>query len=302
MKDMGARLIEGTENRPVLLTGSSGYIGSRLATQLRLSRIDYIGVDKASSNRPNDECFNLRDEKLTRDAVRTLSPACIIHTGTHSALAYQNDFLASFHEDAHALTNLLGALRGRTDTRLIVFSSSYVYSGLASGRAVTENTVLNAAHNFGLAKSFFEQLILRNHPNSVLFRLSSVFGRGTQAHPNAIADMAGECLAHNRVTVWGTGQRKIQYIYIDDVIKYTFEALSLPSGIYNLGGREYTSVADTAQMIGEFFGARVRFVKDRKEGETLPFMDTTKIKEASRENHLTPLPTALQEYLHELQA
>ena len=67
-------------------------------------------------------------------------------------------------------------------------------------------------------------------------------------------------------------------------------------GIYNLGGEEYVSVADTAKLISDFFSSKVVFLKDKKEGQTLPFMDTSKLKNASA-NHITPFKKALNEYL-----
>ena len=42
------------------------------------------------------------------------------------------------------------------------------------------------------------------------------------------------------------------------------------------------------------------FLRDKKEGETLPFMDTSKLKRAM-EDHFTPFKESLREYLGLLQ-
>ena len=290
------RLIELAASKPVLLTGSSGYVGSKLAEELRKHDIGFLGVDKTPGD-TTDRQFNLANEALTRDAVSSLAPGFVVHTGTHSALAYRADFLTTFKEDADSLINLLGALRERPETRFVFFSSSYVYGALDKGARLREDTMLNPAHNFGVAKAFFEQLVLRLQPNSVVFRLSSVFGYGAQAHPNAIAEMCRQCQTEGRLTVWGTGERRMQYVYLDDVISYTFEGLALPPGIYNLGGDEYTSVAATAKMIAQFFASDSEFLTDKREGDALPFMETLKLKTESTSVHSTPLAVAMQEYL-----
>ena len=122
--------------------------------------------------------------------IRVYKPDTLVHCGTNSALAYRDNLLQAFREDAEGTANILEALTGYRDCRLIYFSSSYCYSGLPRNEAVSETTPLRPVHNFGLSKAFFEQLMLRNHPNTIVFRLSSVFGPGNALHPNAVYDMA----------------------------------------------------------------------------------------------------------------
>ena len=288
------------EGRSILITGSDGYIGSRLMEQLRTSAAEVVGVDKTSSTRPNELCIDLRDGEATQALMADQKPICIVHAGTHSALAYQNDFLNSFMDDSKALFNLLTALEELPHSRLVVFSSSYVYSGIEPDEIVTEQTGLRPSHNFGVAKAFFEQLVLRTHAQSVVFRLSSVYGLGKQLHPNALANMAHECIEQGLITVWGAGMRKMQYVHIDDVLEYTLEGFEIQPGVYNLGSDEYTSVADAATLIADSFGGAVEYLRDKKEGATLPFMDTAKLKQASVTEHDTPLSLGLPNYVREL--
>jgi nucleoside-diphosphate-sugar epimerase len=285
----------------VLVTGSSGYIGSALMTRLESIGARFVGIDKfpPADDAPDSRVFDLGDSAQTSEALRDVSPELVVHTGTHSAIAYRDDFLEAFKADADALINILEALRALPETRLIFFSSSYVYSGLDPDVLVDETTPPNPRHNFGVAKSFFEKLIQSTHTSSVVFRLSSVFGHGPQKHPNAVAAMATECIEHGRLTVWGEGGRRMQYIYLDDVVSSTLEGATLPPGVYNLGGRGHTTVADTAARIAEFFGASTEFLREKREGETLPAMNIGKLREASAEQHLTALEVALPQYLAE---
>ena len=91
----------------------------------------------------------------------------------------------------------------------------------------------------------------------------------------------------------------MQYIYLEDVVSSTLEGATLPPGVYNLGGRGHTTVADTAARIAEFFGASTEFLREKREGETLPAMNIGKLREASAEQHLTALEVALPRYLAE---
>lgn len=287
-------------NTKVVITGSLGYIGSELLKQAGKQGIICLPIDKEYRNKSGGLCVDLRDYKKTARAVKNFRPTVLFHAGTHSALAYRDNFLGSFAEDAEALTNVLKSLLPMPNCKLIYFSSSYAYSGLPTKQKVSEDSPLKPNHNFGIAKSFFEQFILKNRPNSVIFRLSSVFGQGRAKNPNTILNFAKECLERGEITLWGSGKRKIQYIYIKDVIDCALKGFGLKSGIYNLGGDDYISVADAARAIANFYKSRIVFLKDKPEGETLPFLDNNKLKTALKKKKFTPFFAALTEYLNTL--
>jgi len=288
----------------VLITGGLGHIGSQLVEQMQKYNIDYISIDKLYPKnlvKPEFLQFNLCDKQKTAECTENFRPDIIVHCGTNSALDYYNQFFESFKEDSQALINILEALSNLRNCRLVFFSTSYVYSGLkldTPNTPVTETDLVQPTHNFGIAKLFFEQLILKTHKNSVVFRLSSVFGPGNASHPNAVLNMTKECLETGQLTVWGSGSRMMQYTYIKDVVKYVSESFFLQPGTYNLGGNEYLSVAVAAKLIANFFGASMVFLTDKHEGETLPFMNTNKLKEISGKGYFTPLSDALKEYLN----
>jgi len=281
----------------IFITGNLGYIGWELFRQVKLQGCDYLGIDKEPQIGPRVMSFNLRQTEKTIKAIAAFQPEILIHAGSHSALIYKDDFFVPFEEDFESLRNIIKALQNLPACRLIYFSSSYVYSGLPTDQQVDENSALRPHHNFGVAKSLFEQFILRNHKNSVVFRLSSVFGQGEAKHPNTIVLFVRECLEKGEMGIWGSGSRKLQYVYNKDVVNCTFQSFNLEPGIYNLGGDEYVSVAEAGKTVADFFKAKVAFLKDKPEGETLPYLVNNKIKIALGKNFFTPLSSALTEYL-----
>lgn len=286
-----------TERKKILITGNLGYIGSRLTNEAQRRDWHFFGIDKELQSGEFLASFNLCDEEKTLSAVKAFQPDVLIHAGSHSALIYKDDFYNPLLEDFISLKNVVKALQNLPSCRLVYFSSSYVYSGLPKDSPVVEDDALKPAHNFGVAKSFFEQFILRNHKNSVVFRLCSAFGPGNALHPNTILLFVKECLEKGEIGVWGEGKRKLQYVYNKDVVNYVFESFSLAPGIYNLGGNEYLTVSEAGKMVAEFFGSKIKFLTQNREGETLPYLINEKIKKASSKNLFTPFPKALSEYL-----
>lgn len=297
MKNYTSSIAQRLKGKKILIAGCNGYIGSALANQLELNNIPYIGIDKTKTNR-NDDCFNLIEYQKIEKIIKEEDLDIFFHTATHSALAYKNEFLNSFKEDNLALFNILSLLKlNNNKARLIYFSSSYVYSGQNKANIVDEETTLKPTHNFGLAKHFFEQLIQREYPNSNIYRLSSVFGQGEYLYPNAIEVMTREAINEKLVTVWGAGDRKMQYIYLEDVVKCLLLVDTFKTGLFNLCGNNYVSVKETASFIAEFFEVNVEFLTNKMEGETLSQMDNKKVSAESKLNLFTDHSASLISYL-----
>jgi UDP-glucose 4-epimerase len=286
----------------ILVTGGCGYVGSELVKELTNRGIEYLSVDnRVAVVEKGQVRADLRERARVLELINTFKPEMLVHCATHSALAYRDHFVNAFRDDALVISNILESLTGLAACRLVAFSSSYCYSGLSTQLPASEDMPLQASHNFGVAKLFFEQLMARVHISTVVFRLSSVFGPGTALHPNAILGMAKECFESGKLTVWGSGTRKMQYIHVGDAVRYILGASAVDPGVYNLGGNEYTSVAETAKAIADFFGVEMEFLRDKREGETLPFMSTGKLKRAFGDD-ITPFARSLGSYLEFLNA
>jgi nucleoside-diphosphate-sugar epimerase len=82
-------------NKDIIISGANGYIGQELANQLVLNEINYKGIDKKPHKSSIHLVQNLEDSKSIR-LIESLDCDYFVHAGTHSALAYQDNFVESF--------------------------------------------------------------------------------------------------------------------------------------------------------------------------------------------------------------
>ena len=127
-------------NKNIIISGANGYIGKELANQLILNEIQYTGIDKRQREDSPHISLNLNDSKSI-DLISSLDCDYFIHAGTHSALAYQDNFVESFCEDMTSLRNIFTGLSSNSKCRLIYFSSSYVYSGISKNTKLQISTL-----------------------------------------------------------------------------------------------------------------------------------------------------------------
>lgn len=280
-----------------IITGSSGYIGKALAKELLSKNIKFIGIDKKPRNDNLTIKLDLKNKNNTLKFFNKIDCDEIFHFGTYSAVAYKKNFNKCFMEDYISLQNILLSIKNfKHKPKLIFMSSSYVYSGLKSKNSsvVTEKQLLKPAHDFGFAKKFFEEYILKYYSNSIIFRLSNVFGQGELIRGNTIYNMAMEAKISKKVTVWGKGNRKLQYIYIGNLMKYLLLEKKF-NGVFNLGGKEYVKISTLTKKICDYFKCKAVFLKNQQEGETLSFMSTYKLRHQTK-NFFTNFEKNLNNY------
>ena len=218
--------MEQKDDRLVLLTGATGYVGGRL-----LSRLEQRGVRvRCLSRRP--EALRGRVGSTTETvAGDVLDPASLAAAlqGVDTAYYFVHSMGADRdfeEEDRIAATNFAQAARAAGVRRII-------YLGGLGNPDETLSKHLRSRQETG-------DLLRKHHPQVVEFRASIVIGSGSLSFEmlRALVERLPVMICPRWVRVMA------QPIAVEDLLAYLLEALDLPDGpsqVYEIGGPDQVS-------------------------------------------------------------
>lgn len=247
----------------ILITGASGFIGSRLIN----AACAWFGVEKvvAISSKPVTVCKTVTYQGLDFTLSETekgllSSVEVLIHLG---AFTPKNGTQANSIEDCNSniifTENLfklpLGKLR-----RIIYVSTVDVYEPT---ELITEDTVTLPLSLYGWSKLYCEQManaFSRNQQISYqILRIGHVYGPGEEKYLKFLPKAIKSVLSDDPVELWGDGSELRAFIYIDDVVTAILQSVDLPPdvGPINVVGGVSISVRSLLDELIEISGKQV---------------------------------------------
>lgn len=243
-------------NTRILITGSSGFLGSRLALHLK-NKYDLL--------LPTHDNLNISHEEAVKTYMSEHRPDIVIHCA-----ALSNTWYCEQHPDESHRVNVQGTVRiakacKLVDAKLIFMSSDQVYNGTPLLGALKEDVlqpVSLAIGTLGLPKNIYgqhkleaEQRALRNNPDSVGLRLTWMYDL-----PNSRLKLNSNILVNlQKAYTDGTiikpainEYRGVTYVW--EVVKNMEKAITLPGGIYNFGCSNMLNSYELHQQVANIMG------------------------------------------------
>jgi nucleoside-diphosphate-sugar epimerase len=168
----------------VLVTGSSGFIGTHLMAHLAAKGIPAYGLDV----RPPDARFlqnhttcDLLDEGALTAAIERIAPDIIVHLAARTDLdgATVDDYPAN----STGVANLIKAIRGAPSVSRCLFTSSQLVCRV--GYLPQHDEDYCPPNPYGASKVLTERVVRSQDGGGVtwcLFRPTTIWGRGMNAH------------------------------------------------------------------------------------------------------------------------
>src|ERR1700722_13510142 len=124
----------------------------------------------------------------------------------------------------------------------IIYSSSVSVYGATKG-VISENSTFTRPNAYGLSKLSGEY-ILQTHPRFRIIRFSSLYGKGMQQN-TFLPKIIKTAKYNNKITLFGNGNRKQDYLHVDEAVEYCLEAAMYKENSIFLGvyGKSYSNLA-----------------------------------------------------------
>ncbi|MBI2067899.1 MAG: GDP-mannose 4,6-dehydratase [Deltaproteobacteria bacterium] len=254
-------------NEKILVTGGTGQLGSCLIEQLVEGGLKPFVMGRRIERSPILQKL-LHDGKILfasvdlmeeaapiEDALRGFSPETLIHLG--SVVDQRSDFFSSSRQTI--TVNLIGMvhlLQSLPDLKMICYASTTSVYGIPEFLPIDERHPTNPVNTYAASKLAAEKyLTLFSESKGIpaaLLRISSVYSelRYAPELQRAIPEYLRAVRDGSDLVVWGKGDAKQDYIYIDDVISAILLSVEKRfNGLLNIATGESHTVQEAAERI-----------------------------------------------------
>ena len=271
----------------VLVTGGAGFIGSNLSEKLVKLGFKVIIFDNFQTGKreniaellDNKNCslvegnVNIFDEiapvflKNKVDYVFHYA-ACV---GVDRTLAHPISVLS----DIEGIKNILSLSATTKVKRIFYSSSSEVYGESPTFPQNEKDTPLNSRLPYAVVKNLGEVFIKAYHKeyglDYTIFRFFNTYGP-KQSNSFVMTKFIKQALENKDITIYGDGSQTRTFIYIDDNVEATSNAIFMDSSVnqvINIGNNRETPIRVLAEEIIEVSGSKskLKFLPPLVEGD-----------------------------------
>ena len=230
----------------ILISGSSGFVGSRVLHQWQ-GRAELFTFPRGS--------LAAADETTIRRFAETVQPDVILHLAALSDTGYcQQHPEESQHANVELPVWMAKAARD-TGAKLISFSSDQVYAGVTQPGPLPETLPLSPTNTYGRHKLEAEERVLALCPEAVLLRAPWMYdlpGDGLPLRGNLPLNLLQAAQNGTPVRFSPNDHRGVSWVR--EVVEQLFPALQLPGGVYNFGSGNDADMVTTARQFAEALG------------------------------------------------
>ena len=267
----------------ILVTGSSGSIGTRLCESFLEKNIDFIGLD-LKKNKWNKEINDrtVISDLRTYDFARKLPKDIdtVIHLAANSRV---NDLILDPSlalENFVTLFNILEYSRKSNVSKFLFSSSREVYGNISNRNATESQVDLNLCESPYSASKLGGEALIQSYKKCfnldfVILRFSNVYGMYDES--NRVVPVFLElCKLNKKLVVFGE-EKTLDFVYIDDVIFSILSSIEkfdvVKNDVFNVAYGEGTTLVHLANVIKSETNSETEIIiKENRTGEVMRFV------------------------------
>lgn len=282
---------ENWQNKKVLLTGATGFVGPYLVKELleRKAGIKVLIMDKARNLTGLQDTITLVSGNITdpgslhnimEDVDIVFHLAAI--SNVNYAIAHPRE---TFETNATGTLNLLEEARKNEVEKFVYISSSHVY-GIPQYLPMDEKHPIHPHEPYAASKAAAEMLVniygLNYGLKTTIIRPFNMYGPG-QSEDFIIPSIIGQALKKDMIELGNLSPTR-DLLFITDAIKGMFTIAEQGEGIYNIGSGNETSIKEVVETIINIIDPAKKYVsiesRKRSNAVDIPRMcaDVSKLK------------------------
>ena len=275
--------------KTVLLTGSSGFVGSYLKAKL-VKKYKVYGVDIIDDNFKNKNYKFFKLDVSKNNLIKKLKKTNINYIIHLSAISSDNIFKKTPHDcfkaNINSVINLIDIASQKKVENFIFASSEWVYGNNNFMKKLTENFQIDRSKNnsgYGISKLIGEDIILNFYNNKiiksyVILRFGIVFGPRHKA-TGAVEGLLKEVKKDKKILISGSDKSGRKFIYIKDLISGIEKVINKKnSGIYNLSHTKLYSMKNIVDIANKIFKSNKKIIIKNKSRPVIRNVDNLKFR------------------------